>query len=157
MPRRPTVAITVDGGDPRYLDDALSRGLMPRLREMLRGGGSYHLGRGQMPSFTNTNNVSIVTGAPPVSHGLPGNHYRSPTGEEVQLTDPEHLRAPTIHAVMGRTGATTLCVTAKDKLRRLLGAGGAPAIIAERAHEHSLPAYGIEDVVALLGRPNPGP
>jgi len=35
-PRLPCVVITVDGGDPRYFDDALKRGLMPALREMLR-------------------------------------------------------------------------------------------------------------------------
>ena len=39
-PRLPCVVITVDGGDPRYFDDALKRGLMPALREMLRGGGA---------------------------------------------------------------------------------------------------------------------
>ena len=74
LPQRPTVAITVDGCDPSYLDDGLARGLMPRLRAMLEGGGSYHLGRSQMPSFTNPNNLSIVTGAPLAVHGIPGNH-----------------------------------------------------------------------------------
>jgi phosphonoacetate hydrolase len=157
MPSRPTVVITIDGCDPRYLDDALERGLMPRLAEMLAGGGAYHLGRSQMPSFTNTNNISIVTGATPVVHGLPGNHYLDPSGEEVQLSDPRFLRAPSIHKTLMEHGARVLCVTAKDKLRRLLAHGGVPATSAEKAHEHPLPAYGIEDVVALVGRKNPGP
>jgi phosphonoacetate hydrolase len=157
LPARPTVVITIDGCDPRYLDDALARHLMPRLAKMLGEGGAYALGRSQMPSFTNTNNMSIVTGATPAGHGLPGNHYLAPSGEEVQLSDPCFLRAPSIHKVLMEQGARVLCVTAKDKLRRLLAHGAVPATSAEKAHEHSLPAYGIADVVALVGRKNPGP
>lgn len=157
LPRRPTVAITIDGCDPSYLEDGLARGLLPRLGEMLAGGGAYHLGRSQMPSFTNTNNISIVTGAPPVVHGIPGNHYLAPSGEEVQLSDPSFLRAPSIHAALREAGAKVLCLTAKDKLRRLLAHGDVPATSAEKAHDHPIPAYGIDDVVALVGRKNPGP
>lgn len=156
LPTQPTLVITIDGCDPRYLDDALARGLMPRLAEMLASGGSYHLGRAQMPTFTNTNNMSIVTGAPPVVHGLPGNHYLAPSGEEIQLSDPAFLRAPSIHKVLMDAGARVLCVTAKDKLRRLLAHGDVPATSAEKAEQHPLPAYGIADVVALVGRRNPG-
>jgi phosphonoacetate hydrolase len=151
------VVITIDGCDPRYLDDALARGLMPRLAAMLDDGGAYARGRSQMPSFTNTNNISIVTGATPLVHGLPGNHYLDPSGEEVQLSDPKFLRAPSIHKALMDHGARVLCVTAKDKLRRLLAHGDVPATSAEKAHECPLPAYGVEDVVALVGRRNPGP
>src|SRR5690348_14389693 len=155
LPRRPTVAITIDGCDPSYLDDALARGLMPRLAALLEGDGAYHLGRSQMPSFTNPNNLSIVTGAPLSVHGIAGNHYLDPSGEEVQLSDPKFLRAPSIYAEMRRAGARVLCVTAKDKLRTLLAHGDVPATSAEKAHENPLPAYGIDDVVALVGRKNP--
>ena len=157
LPTRPTLVITVDGCDPRYLDDALERGLMPRFAAMLNDGGAYALGRSQMPSFTNTNNISIVTGSTPAVHGLPGNHYLDPSGEEIQLSDPRFLRAPSIHKVLMDHGSRVLCVTAKDKLRRLLAHGGVPATSAEKAHECPLPAYGIEDVVSLVGRKNPGP
>lgn len=157
LPSRPTLVITVDGCDPRYLDDALSRNLMPRLAEMLADGGAYALGRSQMPTFTNTNNLSIVTGAAPVVHGLPGNHYLDPAGDEIQLDDPQFLRAPSIHKGLMEHGARVLCVTAKDKLRRLLAHGEVPATSAEKAHQHPIPAYGVDDVVALSGRANPGP
>lgn len=157
LPRRPTVAITIDGCEPAYLDDAMARGLMPRLTVLLAGDGVYHLGRSQMPSFTNPNNLSIVTGAPLSVHGIAGNHYLDPSGEEVQLSDPKFLRAPTIYAEMHRAGVRVLCVTAKDKLRKLLATGDVPTTSAEKAHEHPIPAYGVEDVVALVGRKNPGP
>lgn len=157
LPRRPTVVITMDGTDPRYLDDALARELMPRLAEMLGSGGGYRLGQAQMPTLTNVNNLSIVTGGPPVVHGLPGNHYLAPDGREVQLSDPSFLRAPSIHAELRRAGCRVLCVTAKDKLRRMLVHGDVPGTSAEKAHEHPIPAYGIDDVVDLVGRKNPGP
>jgi phosphonoacetate hydrolase len=156
-PRRPTAVVTLDGTDPRYLDDALARDLMPRLADLLRNGGSYKLGRAQMPTLTNVNNMSIVTGGPPVLHGLPGNHYLAPNGHEVQLSDPSFLRAPSIHAELRKTGCRVLCVTAKDKLRRMLVHGDVPGTSAEKAHEHPIPAYGIDDVVSLVGRKNPGP
>lgn len=155
LPRRPTVVFTVDGGDPRYFDDALTRGLMPRLGRMLEGGGSYERGLGVMPSLTNPNNVSIVTGVAPAAHGIPGNHYRDPSGEEVQLTDPTFLRAGTIHAALRRAGVAVLALTAKDKLRRLLAEGDVPAVSAERAAELGLPALGIDDLPGLVGHPAP--
>jgi len=154
-PRRPTVVITIDGCQPAYLDDGMARGLMPRLKALLANGGAYHLGRGEMPSLTNPNNVSIVTGVGPAVHGIPGNHYRAPDGSEVQLTDPSHLRAPTILGEMRGAGLRVLAVTAKDKLRRLLAEGDVPSISAERAAEFGLPALGVEDVPAVVGRAVP--
>jgi phosphonoacetate hydrolase len=157
LPRQPTVVFTIDGGDPRYLDDALGRGLMPSLQTMLAGGGVYARGRGCMPSLTNPNNMSIVTGVAPSIHGISGNHYLDPAmDEEVQLSDPKFLRAGSIHAGLQQAGAGVLMVTAKDKLRRLLGVGGVASISAERAHELSLPELGIDDLTRTVGRQNPG-
>src|SRR5438093_837207 len=155
LPRRPTVAFTVDGGAPAYFEDALARRLMPRLQAMLAGGGAFQVGRGQMPSLTNPNNLSIVTGGAPVVHGVPGNHYLDPSGEEVQLVAPSFLRATSIYAEARRAGARVLSVTAKDKLRRLLADGDVPSMSAEKAATIGLPAYGIDDVPALVGRPVP--
>lgn len=152
-PRRPTLAITLDGTRPEYLDVAIEAGAMPRLAKVLRGGGTYALGRAHMPTFTNPNNVSIVTGVAPSVHGIAGNHYRSPEGEEVQLDDASFLRADTVHAAMRKAGVKVLAVTAKDKLRRILAAGGVPSVSAEAADRHALTEYGVEDVPALVGEP----
>ena len=157
FPAQPTLVIVIDGGDPRYIDDGLKRGLMPNLSGVLNSGGSYSIGRACMPSLTNPNNLSIVTGVPPSLHGVPGNHYRDPRSEqEVQLSDPKFVRAETIHAALQREGARVLSVTAKDKLRRMLGHGGVPSVSAERAHEFALPELGISNVCELVGRTNPG-
>jgi phosphonoacetate hydrolase len=133
-PDAPTAVVCLDGCDPRYLDDALERRLLPRLEEMIAA-GVYVLAGSQLPSFTNPNNLSIVTGAPPAVHGLPGNHYLAADGAEVQLDDPRFLRAPSIHARLHEAGVPVLAVTTKDKLRRLLAAGGVPCVSVERATE----------------------
>jgi phosphonoacetate hydrolase len=49
-----------------------------------------------VPSFTNPNNLSIVTGAPPSVHGICGNYlFDTATGTEVMMNDAKWLRAPT--------------------------------------------------------------
>jgi phosphonoacetate hydrolase len=75
-----------------------------------------------MPTFTNPNNVSIVTGAPPSVHGIAGNYCLDrETGREIMMTDPELMRSETILALMAGAGIKTAAITAKDKLRKLLG------------------------------------
>lgn len=157
LPSQPSVVFTIDGGDPRYIDDALDRGLMPNLGALLASGGAYARGRGCMPSLTNPNNLSIVTGVAPSQHGVPGNHYLdTSSGEERQLNDPRFLRAETLHAALQSAGARALMVTAKDKLRRLLGAGDVPSVSAECAETLDVPRFGIDSVCDVVGRPNPG-
>jgi len=145
--------ITIDGCEPDYLDDALERDLMPRLKDMLASGGTYLRGRGHMPTLTNPNNMSIVCGAPPSVHGISGNHCLfGGRSEPVQLVEPDFLRAPTIHAALHADGASVLCVTAKDKLRKLLGAGGVASVSAEHASQLDLHGTPIAD---LVGRTPP--
>ena len=153
VPSAKTAVVCLDGVDPRYLDDAFERNLVPRLRELAEQ-GVYATGRSQLPSFTNPNNLSIVTGAPPAVHGVPGNHYLAPDGQEVQLTDAAALRAPSIHAAFEKSGVSVLAVTTKDKLRGLLGAGAVPCVSAERAGELELSGHG--RVARFVDRPVPG-
>jgi phosphonoacetate hydrolase len=153
-PTRPVLAVCADGWDPEYVDDALARGLMPALAGVLDAGGTYTLAAAQVPTFTNPNNIAIITGVSADRNGIAGNHYRDGSGAEVQVTDPSFLRAQTIHAAAHAAGIPALCVTAKDKLRRLLASGEVPAYSAELAHEQALDdGTAITDVV---GRPNPG-
>ena len=152
-PDKKILAICADGWDPAYVDDALERRLMPRLAEAVGDGGSYALGRAQVPTFTNPNNVAIVTGVSAARNGIAGNHYRTSDGVEVQVTDPGFLRATTIHAAALEAGIGVLCVTAKDKLRALLATGEVPAFSAEKAHEQTLPDG--TPITDVIGAPNP--
>jgi phosphonoacetate hydrolase len=155
-PAQPTMAICIDGTGPAYLENALTRNVMPNLAAALDRGARLLIGRAQVPTVTNVNNMSIVTGVSAATHGIAGNHYLAPDGQETQLTDPAALRAETILAAARRAGIKVLAVTAKDKLRALLGAGGVPSISAERAHEQTLEGLGGRTGAEILGERNPG-
>jgi phosphonoacetate hydrolase len=152
-PHRQTVVVCIDGCDPAYLEDAFVRSLIPRIAELTQQGAIVEA-RSQMPSFTNPNNVSIVTGLPPAGHGISGNAFLGSDGGEHQLTDPALLRAETIPNAFHAAGVPSLVVTVKDKLRRLLAAPGVPCVSVEKAELHDVPA-GIE-LHELIERPVPG-
>src|SRR5215469_3738409 len=120
-PQRPTVVICADGCDPQYVDHGIADGIFPTIASFANKG---YLGTADavLPTFTNPNNVSIVTGVPPSVHGISGNYCldRS-SGREIMMTEPELMRSETILALMARGGVPTAAVTAKDKLRKLLG------------------------------------
>ena len=161
VPRTCAIAICLDGCEPEYLDVAISEGLMPTLKRM-RETGTDRLAYSVIPSFTNPNNMSIATGRPPAIHGICGNFLYDPeTGEEVMMNDVRFLRAPTIFSRYYEAGARVAVVTAKDKLRALLGAGlafdedRAIAFSSERSGETTVAEHGIDNASAWLGRPVP--
>ncbi|RYY59890.1 MAG: phosphonoacetate hydrolase, partial [Comamonadaceae bacterium] len=156
LPTQPVVVICVDGCEPDYVTQAISAGAAPFLREMLARGGSL-LGDCVVPSFTNPNNVSIVTGVPPSVHGICGNYFLDPaTGREVMMNDPEYLRAGTLLAALADAGMEVAVVTAKDKLRKLLGHGlRGICFSAEKADRATVADGGIADVLSLVGKPVP--
>ena len=156
-PERPTVVVCLDGCDPRYLNFENAAKVFPNISRMMRDGFSA-LADAAMPTFTNPNNVSIVTGAPPEVHGISGNYYLDrATGEEIMIVDASPMRATTILAEMSRAGVRVAAITAKDKLRKMLGhrmAGGI-CFSSEKAGSAILAENGIENVEALIGRPAP--
>ncbi len=160
-PQCPAIAICLDGCEPEYLDVAIAEGLMPTLKR-IRETGTDRLAHSVIPSFTNPNNLSIATGRPPSVHGICGNFLYDPeTGEEVMMNDVRFLRAPTIFSRFYRAGARVAVVTAKDKLRALLGAGlefdqdRAVAFSSERSGETTRAEHGIDNASGWLGMPVP--
>jgi len=155
-PSQPVVVICVDGCEPAYLTEAMRGGHMPWLKQMLPH-GTDTIGDCVVPSFTNPNNLSIVTGAPPSVHGICGNYlYDRESGQEVMMNDPKFLRAETILAAFSKAGAKVVVVTAKDKLRKLLGKGMTGLCFsAEKANETTEAEHGIDNALAYVGRPLP--
>lgn len=156
-PRRPLVVICMDGSAPAYTTQAMAAGVMPYLARTLPRGfaATAHC---VIPSFTNPNNLSIMTGATPAVHGISGNYFIDPHhGEAVMMNDPSYLRAETIMAAFSRQGLPVAIVTAKDKLRRLLGRGLVEGVCfsAEKAHETSHAEHGITDVLSVMDEPLP--
>src|SRR5713226_10252504 len=119
---RPLVVVCVDGCQFEYITAAVAAGAAPFLGQLLAGAGTSFIADCVVPSFTNPNNLSIVTGVPPAVHGICGNYFFDrEAGAEVMMNDPRYLRCGTILAAFAQDGARVAVVTAKDKLRRLLG------------------------------------
>jgi phosphonoacetate hydrolase len=155
-PKQPTVVVCVDGCEPDYLAQAVATGRMPWLKTALAKGVGL-VADCVVPSFTNPNNLSIVTGVPPSVHGICGNYlYDVGSNTEVMMNDPKWLRAPTLLAALADTGLSVAVVTAKDKLRALLGHKmKGICFSAEKADQATLGENGISDVLALVGKPLP--
>lgn len=172
---RPVVVICIDGSEPAYHRQALADGRMPWLAGVLEGSACDWPAHCAMPALTNPNNVSIATGRPPRDHGISGNYLLDPeSGREVLMNDASFLRIPTLFAAATDAGLDVAVVTAKDKLRRLLGAGlvepgpnpdGSPGIrapartgicfSAERADRATAERDGLGDVLSFVGRELP--
>lgn len=158
---QPVVVVCIDGSEPGYIEAAAATGRAPFLDKLLKS-GTNRLADCVVPSFTNPNNLSIVTGVPPSVHGISGNYFLDPdTGKEVMMNDPKFLRAGTIFKAFQDQGAKIAIVTAKDKLRRLLGnglkigQGGAICFSSEHADKVTMAENGIEDALGLVGMPLP--
>jgi phosphonoacetate hydrolase len=156
LPAQPTVVVCVDGCEPDYLAQAVATGQMPWLKRTLALGSGLTADC-VVPSFTNPNNISIVTGAPPSVHGICGNYlFDMASGTEVMMNDPKWLRAPTLLAALSDAGKSLAVVTAKDKLRKLLGHKmKGICFSSEKADQATLEENGIEDVLGLVGLPLP--
>ncbi len=163
----PVVGVCIDGsqpeadGQPGYIEEAIKAGVAPFFERLMKS-GTRRIAKCVMPSFTNPNNLSIATGHPPAYHGIAGNYfYDRDCDEEVMMNDPGFLRAGTIFRGLQQAGTKVCVITAKDKLRLLLGdgldmsSGSAICFSAERADQVSAKEHGIEDVLALAKMPLP--
>ena len=156
LPTQPTVVVCVDGCEPDYLGQAVGTGHMPWMKQALAKGVGL-VADCVVPSFTNPNNLSIVTGAPPSVHGICGNYlFDTATGTEVMMNDAKWLRAPTLLAALADAGKSVAVVTAKDKLRSLLGHKmKGICFSSEKSDQVSMAANGNENVLELVGKPLP--
>lgn len=157
----PYAVVCLDGSSDEYLNAAMVRGLMPNMMQIIMRGARLSA-RGVMPSFTNPNNSSIITGTPPSVHGIPGNYFFDPaTGREQMMNSGEFLRAEPITTAAARAGRRVAVVTAKDKLRTILskglsvGAGRAIGLSAEKAAEATIEDNGVAagELTAIAGSP----
>ena len=153
---KPVVVICMDGSADEYLDRTLAFDRMPNMKKMIRQ-GYRGMVRGALPSFTNVNNSSIVTGVSPAVHGIGGNFFYDVTrDQEVMMNSSEYLRAETILAAAANAGRKVAVVTAKEKLRDILSYQlKGIAFSAEKAGQAKLATHGIDHVESIVGHPTP--
>lgn len=159
FPKTPTVVVCIDGSEPGYIEAAIDAGVAPTLRRWHES-GTATTASSVVPSYTNPNNISIITGRPPSVHGISGNYFFDrASGEEVLMNDPKFMRPGviTIIKAFADAGASVAVVTAKDKLSALLSygldvaKGNSVTFSAENADRATVAANGIGDVLHLVG------
>lgn len=112
----PLIIICFDGMAPEYLEQT-DTPVFDRLgRE-----GRWVTGRSQMPSVTNVNNVSILTGLPPRDHGINANFALEQDGAEIYMESPEMVREPLLLERARRAGQRVAAISSKHKLAAIIG------------------------------------
>jgi phosphonoacetate hydrolase len=110
----------VDGFDPGYVQPSR----MPRLAALMKAGASTLDGRGVLPSLTNVNHISLLTGTYPMRHGLSTNfYYDRATRTDVFMEQVSFVQEPLLFEHFKAAGWSTALVTAKEKLTKLLRRG----------------------------------
>ena len=160
-PKQPVVVVCIDGSEPDYIERAVADGAMPFLSEALKTGSDLR-GDCVVPSFTNPNNISIVTGVPPSVHGIGANFFFDrDSGEDVMMGNPKFMRAGTIYKAFFDAGAKVAVVTAKDKLTPLLrhgldfSTGRAICFSSEKSDQATKANNGIDYANQYVGLPVP--
>jgi phosphonoacetate hydrolase len=140
---RKILIVCVDGMGPEYLEMAPTPNLDRIARE-----GTLAIGKSVVPSVTNVNNVSIITGVLPAEHGITANYRLDPaTGEEAYMESAESLLVPTLLQRAQSSGMKTALVTSKKKLLSLLNTGADYSVAAEDPHAEAIENIGpAEDI-----------
>ena len=159
LPNRPIAVICIDGCADEYISESIAQGRMPRLEAMVKE-GYRGMARGALPSFTNVNNSAIVTGMPPAVTGICGNFFLNPeTGEVVMMNSPEFRRCDTILNAAADAGRKVAFITAKEKLRTVLGDGiverGGIVFSSEKVNEAKAETHGLDNATEIIGKPEP--
>ncbi|WP_367875197.1 phosphonoacetate hydrolase [Luteolibacter sp. Populi] len=159
LPVRPVAVICIDGCADEYISVSIAAGRMPHTEAMVKR-GYRGMVRGALPSFTNVNNSAIVTGMPPAVTGICGNFFLNPeTGEEVMMNGPEFRRCGTLLTAAADAGRKVAFITAKEKLRTVLGDGiverGGIVFSSEKVNEAKKETHGVDDAESIIGKPRP--
>lgn len=158
-PVQPVVVICIDGNAPEYFLSAVEKGRMPFIKQLIAQ-GHQHESDCVIPSFTNPNNMSIITGVAPAQHGICGNFYFDGQ-QDVMMTNPDLLKAPTILEAFHQAGTKVIAITAKDKLRAMLSHGldfsngNAICFSSELANKTTVKEHGIDNAESVIGMPTP--
>jgi hypothetical protein len=149
----PKVAVVLVDGLPA---SALSPETTPNLDALSKTDRAtrWREGRSVMPSVTNTNYASLLTGTYPEAHGITGNHFWSRDGapRSEPLDRPDAIGVETIFTIAERErpALVTASITGKAKLERLFTA--APPFQLSPDHRWSVAALREFLIGGRLGR-----
>ncbi|MCJ7624232.1 MAG: alkaline phosphatase family protein, partial [Anaerolineaceae bacterium] len=132
MNTSPLFILTIDGCAPGYIENIN----LPNIA-VLKKKGFYKRIQACVPTVTNVNNTSILTGVFPEEHGIASNYWYNPTTDSGGWIETfEHLKKPTYFEKVKASGGRCVFITAKMKLQTLLGRNADIAISSEMLPSH---------------------
>ena len=144
---RKILIILVDGFGMEYLNASD----MPNLKRMGREGG-LKAGSSVIPSVTNVNNASVVTGSFPSEHGITTNyHYDRRTKTASEMESADFLLKPTIFEKAKKLGLRTALVSSKDKVKTLCSRGCDIVVSAEKPEPGWIQRIGPKEAMYSVG------
>jgi phosphonoacetate hydrolase len=130
--------ICLDGWDPSYLKNIR----LPSLNR-IKEAGAFRLIDAAVPTLTNVNHVSMLTGAYPEKHGITGNYgFARESGNYFYIDSPEFIKEPLITVRFRKAGFKTVLLTVKAKLEGLLSTGMSLSLSAESAPPEWVKRFG---------------
>jgi phosphonoacetate hydrolase len=116
--RGKTLIVVIDGCSEEYLSEEST----PNILRMGAAGFKKTI-KSAVPSVTNVNHASILSGSLPNRHGIVGNYYyERTTGREGFIESADHMKGETIFDWYRKSGKTTTLLTVKGKVSDVFGA-----------------------------------
>ncbi len=123
--------VVLDGCDVEYI----SRECTPNLYRMAKSGFCKSV-KSAIPSVTNVNHATILTGEFPSKHGVVGNYYyKRDTGEQGFIESSEFMKMDTIMNLYSSRGKSTALLTVKGKVLEVFGKGVKFGISVQKPNE----------------------
>ena len=112
-----TLIIVIDGCAVDYITEENT----PNLYRLGKA-GFYTKIKSAVPSVTNVNHASILSGSFPTNHKVVGNYYYNPdTGKEGFIEAAHHMKVPTVLDIYQERGKSAALLTVKGKVLEVFG------------------------------------
>lgn len=105
------LCVCIDGCNPEYIE----KSDLPNIKS-IAGQSFYKLGSCVIPSVTNVNNVSIITGRFPFEHGITANYHYQPEKDFYEyMESAEYLLTNTVFERAKKQSSSTAVLTSKSQ------------------------------------------
>ena len=132
--------IVIDGCAPEYL----SRENTPNLYRIAED-GFFKFVKSAVPSVTNVNHATILTGKFPCNHGVVGNYfYDRKTGAQGFIESSDFIKIETFLETLHNRGVSTALLTVKGKVLEVFGTGVDYGLSAEKPDLRLVEALGMQ-------------
>ena len=132
--------LVIDGCAPEYITPQLA----PKIHRLAEQYGFAKTVKAVVPTVTNVNHASILSGQFPAVTGMVGNYYYDPaTGEEGFIEEKNFMKAETLLQAYRRHNRKTAFLTVKGKLLGVYGHAADIGISAQTPDEALLKRLGL--------------